>query len=97
MIMIITVNDYSENMKLFLFHSKVGKTQHFSYVSRIQRVLWCFPFRENYVISPFLFPNKKVLQFLVALLLLLLIHRFFCSFYTPWVKRFRILTIHSNP
>jgi len=47
--MIITVNDYSENMKLFLFHSKVEKTQHFSYVSRIQRVLWCFPFRENYV------------------------------------------------
>ncbi len=57
--MIITVNDYSENMKLFLFHSKVGKTQHFSYVSRIQRFLWCFPIRENYVISPFLFPNKK--------------------------------------
>jgi len=25
MIMIITVNDYSENMKLFLFHSKVEK------------------------------------------------------------------------
>jgi len=47
--MIITVNDYSENMKLFLFHSKVEKTQHFSYVSRIHRVLWCFPFRENYV------------------------------------------------
>jgi len=47
--MIINVNDYSENMKLFLFHSKVGKTQLFSYVSRIQRFLWCFPIRENYV------------------------------------------------
>ncbi len=27
--MIITVNDYSENMKLFLFHSKFFKTKHF--------------------------------------------------------------------
>ncbi len=26
--MIITVNNYSENMKLFLFHSRFGKTQH---------------------------------------------------------------------
>jgi len=47
--MIITVNNYSENMKLFLFHSTVGKTQYFSYVSRVKRVLCCFPIRENYV------------------------------------------------